>query len=77
MSDAHAPAEPAAGALSTGRERLLLAVLAAVQFVAIVDFMIVMPLGPRYLAEMGLDAERFARMVAARVSGLIPGLIWG
>jgi predicted MFS family arabinose efflux permease len=43
----------------------LLLILASMQFTHIVDFMIIMPLGPRYIAEMGLSPEQFGRMVAA------------
>ena len=34
---------------SRRRERLILFILAAVQFITIVDFMIVMPLGPQLM----------------------------
>jgi len=47
------------------REALLLLVLAAVQFTHIVDFMIIMPLGPTYLREMRLQPEEFGRVVGA------------
>ncbi len=50
--------------LST-REWLLLLTLAAVQFTHIVDFMIIMPLGPIYIREMGLTAQQFGFVVAA------------
>jgi predicted MFS family arabinose efflux permease len=43
----------------------LLLVLAAVQFNHIVDFMIVMPLGPVYIKEMGLSPAEFGNVVAA------------
>lgn len=43
----------------------LLLVLAFMQFTHIVDFMIIMPLGPRYMQEMGLSPEEFGRMVSA------------
>jgi predicted MFS family arabinose efflux permease len=49
----------------TARECLLLAVLAAVQFVHIVDFMIIMPLGPIYIRDMGLSMTQFGWVVAA------------
>src|SRR5947209_8598396 len=49
----------------TAREWLLLAVLAAVQFNHIVDFMIIMPLGPVYVREMGLSMSQFGSVVAA------------
>jgi predicted MFS family arabinose efflux permease len=42
----------------------LLLILASMQFTHIVDFMIIMPLGPRYTKEMGLTPEQFGRMVS-------------
>src|SRR5260221_3588671 len=49
----------------TAHEWLLLLVLAAVQFTHIVDFMIIMPLGPVYMREMGLSPGQFGAVVAA------------
>ena len=49
----------------TAREWLLLLVLSAVQFTHIVDFMIIMPLGPTYMREMGLHPDEFGHVVAA------------
>jgi predicted MFS family arabinose efflux permease len=49
----------------TAREWLLLLVLAAVQFTHIVDFMIIMPLGPTYMRVMGLRPDEFGNVVAA------------
>jgi MFS transporter, DHA1 family, inner membrane transport protein len=62
-------------AFSPGRERLILFVLAAVQFTSIVDFMIVMPLGPQLERELGLTPATFGQIVssytyAAGVAGL-------
>ena len=39
--------------------------MAAVQFVNILDFMIVMPLGPQLLEDLGIDATRFSWVVSA------------
>lgn len=55
---------------------MILFTLAAVQFIGLVDFMIVMPLGPQLLADLGIDAQRFAWVVsaytfAAGVAGLL------
>jgi MFS family permease len=47
------------------REWLLLFVLAAVQFTHIVDFMIIMPLGPVYMREMSLVPSEFGHVLAA------------
>src|SRR5262245_17445148 len=49
----------------TAGEWLLLLVLAAVQFTHMVDFLIVMPLGPVYIREMGLSPGQFGAVVAA------------
>src|SRR5271154_3764379 len=49
----------------SGREWLLLSVLAAVQFTHIVDFMIVMPLESIFHEEMGLQAHEHGFLVAA------------
>lgn len=46
-------------------ERRLLLLLAAVQFTHIVDFMIMMPLGPQLMRELGIDARQFGALVSA------------
>lgn len=43
----------------------ILLLLAAIQFTNIVDFVIVMPLGPWFEAEYAIDAEQFGHIVAA------------
>src|SRR5437660_3769265 len=50
---------------SRGRERLILLVLATVQFTSIVDFMVVMPLGPQLERELGLTPARFGLIVSS------------
>src|SRR6478735_35656 len=47
------------------RERLILFILAAVQFTTIVDFMIVMPLGPQLMRKLQIDPAQFGLVVAA------------
>ena len=60
----------------TAAELLLLLVLAAVQFTHIVDFMIIMPLGPVYMREMGLSPGQFGSVVAAyTISAGLAGLL--
>src|SRR5262245_36075063 len=60
----------------TAREWLLLLVLAAVQFTHIVDFMIIMPLGPVYMREMTLSPDQFGLVVAAyTVAAGVAGLL--
>lgn len=49
----------------TAREWLLLMVLAAIQFTHIVDFMIIMPLGPIFSEEMDLSPTKFGFVVGA------------
>ena len=46
-------------------ERSLLLMLAAVQFTHIVDFMILMPLGPQLMRELGIGPGHFSALVAA------------
>jgi predicted MFS family arabinose efflux permease len=47
------------------RELLLLILLAAVQFTHIVDFMIMMPLGPQFMRILAIDPQYFALLVSA------------
>ncbi len=58
-----APRDRTAG--TAGREGVILFALAALQFISLVDFMIVMPLGPQLLADLGIDARRFSWVVSA------------
>ena len=53
------------GSRSTPQERLILLVLATVQFTSIVDFMVIMPLAPELKRAIGLTTDRFALVVAA------------
>src|SRR3954468_20058842 len=46
-------------------ERSLLLLLAAVQFTHIVDFMILMPLGPQLMRDLDIGPGRFSALVAA------------
>ncbi len=57
-------------------ERLLLLILASVQFTSIVDFMVVMPLGPQLRRTMDLSASQFGWIVSSyTVSAGIAGLV--
>ncbi|MCY1037033.1 myxochelin export MFS transporter MxcK [Corallococcus sp. BB11-1] len=47
------------------RERTLLSLLAAVQFTHVVDFMMLMPLGPLLMQRLDLSATRFGALVSA------------
>ncbi len=52
-------------AVAAGRDGPILFTLAALQFIGIVDFMIVMPLGPQLLADLGINAQEFSWVVSA------------
>lgn len=57
-------------------ERWILLLLAAVQFTHIMDFMIMMPLGPALMREFGIGPGRFSAFVAAyTISSGIVGLL--
>lgn len=65
---------------SRNRERLILFILAAVQFTTIVDFMIVMPLGPQLMRTLTIGPAEFGLIVssytfAAGISGLLASSI--
>jgi predicted MFS family arabinose efflux permease len=51
--------------LNTRKERVLLLLLAAIQFTAVLDFLIVLPLGPEYMRVMSITAKQFGFMVSA------------
>src|SRR3990172_6167421 len=64
----------------TRRERLVLFLLAAVQFTTIVDFMIVMPLGPQLMRTLQIGPAQFGLIVssytfAAGAAGLVASSI--
>src|SRR5262245_8501035 len=57
-------------------EAVLLLVLASVQFTNIVDFMIVMPLGPQLIRTLGLSPSQFALVVSSyTISAGLSGLL--
>ena len=62
----------------TIREGPLLAVLATVQFTTMLDFLIMMPLGPQYMRVFGITPAQFGTIVSsyavcAGIAGLISG----
>src|SRR6186997_261494 len=62
------------------REQLVLLILAAVQFTTIVDFMIVMPLGPQLMRTLHIGPTKFGLIVssytfAAGAAGLVASSI--
>ena len=52
-------------ALDPARERALLLTLAGIQFAHILDFMIMMPLGPILMRELGVGTHEFGLLVSA------------
>src|SRR5262245_54618832 len=68
----------ALGRERTFSERLLLLTLATIQFTVIVDFLIVMPLGPQYLRVFNITPSQFGLIVSAYafsagISGIAAG----
>jgi len=59
-------------------ERLLLFVLAAIQFTTVVDFLIIMPLGPQYMRVFAITPGQFGLIVSAyAISAGICGIAAG
>lgn len=56
---------PIAAPLDAARERMLLLMLAGIQFVHILDFMIMMPLGPILMRELAIDTHAFGLLVSS------------
>src|SRR6476659_2992535 len=59
-------------------EGWLLGVFAAIQFTAVLDFMIIMPLGPQYMRVFRIDPQQFGLIVsayalAAGIAGIVAG----
>ncbi|MFO0950053.1 MAG: MFS transporter [Isosphaeraceae bacterium] len=78
MDDTTTTATPEVQAAPRGTVVLL--VLAAVQFTNIVDFMIVMPLGPQLMARLAINPEQFGLVVSsytfsACAAGLLASLL--
>src|ERR1700761_8239944 len=46
-------------------ERLLLLLLATIQFTAVLDFLIILPLGPQYMRVMHINPGQFGYIVSA------------
>ncbi|WP_310450895.1 MFS transporter [Sulfuritalea sp.] len=59
----NSPVTPAA--LDPARERMLLLTLAGVQFAHILDFMIMMPLGPILMRDLGVGTHEFGLLVSS------------
>jgi predicted MFS family arabinose efflux permease len=66
--------------LNADRERWMLLTLAAIQFSATLDFMIMMPLAPQFTRLFGLSAQQFGAAIAAytfaaAVAGLVAAVV--
>jgi predicted MFS family arabinose efflux permease len=67
---------PDEAAVIRRRELVLLLILASVQFTNIVDFMIVMPLGPPLMRDLGITTYQFGLIVACyTISAGLAGLL--
>jgi DHA1 family inner membrane transport protein len=63
-------------AMKTLSERSLLFLLAAVQFTHVMDFMIMMPLGPQLMRDLRINPAQFSSLVAAyTISSGVVGLL--
>lgn len=57
-------------------ERLVVLILASVQFTSIVDFMVVIPLGPQLMRKLGINPAQFGLIVSSyTISAGIAGLL--
>ncbi len=71
---------PWSGAKTEGtfNERLILLLLSSVQFITILDFVIMMPLGPQFMRSFSIGPSEFGLMVSAYTwSGAVAGLAAG
>src|SRR5579871_4489120 len=65
MNTSSTPSLAAPGILAPGRERALLWLLALTQFTVIMDFMVMMPLGPQIMSAFTIGPAGFAAAVSA------------
>src|SRR3954465_14924034 len=77
MSNKH-DNQPGGKNWTPARERFLLLALAAIQFTTVLDFLIIMPLGPQYMRVLSIDPKQFGLIVSsygisAGVAGLAAG----
>jgi MFS transporter, DHA1 family, inner membrane transport protein len=58
------------------RERIVVLMLASVQFISIVDFMIIMPLGPQLMRKLEIGPQQFGLVVASyTIAAGLAGLV--
>ena len=63
---------------SIATERLVLLVLAAINFTGVVDFLIIMPLGPQYMRVFNITSAQFGLMVSAyAITAGLTGILVG
>lgn len=79
-NDAFAASVAPPARFTPARELALLLILAAMQFVHIVDFMVMMPLGPQFMRLFALGPDQFGMLVsiytfAAAASGFIAAFV--
>src|ERR1041384_2647560 len=68
----------AASPVKSVNERWLLLVLAAIQFTTVVDFLIIMPLGPQYMRVFAITPGQFGTIVSSyAISAGICGIAAG
>ena len=59
-------------------ERLVLLVLAAINFTGVVDFLIIMPLGPQYMRVFNITSAQFGLMISAyAITAGLAGILAG
>src|ERR1700758_3828924 len=74
----HESHHPGGKQWTPARERLLLLTLAAIQFTTILDFVIIIPLGPKFQEVFDITEQQFQHIVSAYgysagVTGLLAG----
>ncbi len=76
VASEHGPVNAVQAAEVRRREIVLLLILASVQFTSIVDFMVVMPLGPQLMDKLAINPAQFSWIVASyTVAAGLAGLL--
>ncbi len=74
LTVAREPRDSAAATLA--RERIVVLMLASVQFISIIDFMIIMPLGPQLMRKLAIGPQQFGLVVASyTIAAGLAGLV--
>jgi MFS transporter, DHA1 family, inner membrane transport protein len=70
------PESHTAAASRVTRERIVVLMLASVQFISIIDFMIIMPLGPQLMRKLAIGPQQFGLVVASyTIAAGLAGLV--